>query len=152
MSSGPSFRSDFVFNINLLILLGFLLTSFHLTEASLFSFSWFSTLVYAVIQKYHEMSFIYSYTHFSTHFAINLFYLQQLENVNKPWNNNRTEHVIKRNKKNKTKSRHIQIDHAFYCSIQPTNNVMASLNDGFIMISEVKGRFLVNNRLMFGTA
>ena len=29
---------------------------------------------------------------------------------------------------------------------------MASLNDGFIMTSEVKGRFLVNNRLMFGTA
>ena len=111
--------SDFVFNINLLILLGFLLTSFHLAEASLlFSFSWFSTLVYTVIQKYHEMSFIYAYTHFSTHFAINLFYLQELENVNKPWNNNRTEHVIKRNKsKNKTKSRHIQIDHAFYCSI-----------------------------------
>ena len=106
MSSGPSLRSDFVFNINLLILLGFLLTSFHLTEASLFSFSWFSTLVYAVIQKCHEMSFIYAYTHFSTHFAINLFYLQQLENVNKPWNSNRTEHVIKRNK-NQNKASHV---------------------------------------------
>ena len=37
---------------------------------------------------------------------------------NKLWNSNRTVHVNKRiQNKNKTKSRHIQIDHAFYCSI-----------------------------------
>ena len=65
MLSGPSVRSDFVFNINSLIFLGFLLTSFHLAEASsLFALSWLSTLVYAVVQKYYEMSFICNYTHF----------------------------------------------------------------------------------------
>ena len=38
----------------------------------------------------------------------------------------------KRNQnKNKTKSRHIQINHAFYYSIYPTNIVMLSLKDGF---------------------
>ena len=62
--SGPSFRFDFVFNINSLILFGFLLTFFHLAKASLCAFPWLSTLVCAVVQKYHEMSFIYNYTHF----------------------------------------------------------------------------------------
>ena len=117
MLSGPCSRSAFVFNINSLILSGFPLTYFHLAEAGLCTFSWLYALACVVVQKYHEMSFIYNHSHSWSHFAINLFYLQQLENVNKPWNNNRTEHVIKRNKKNKTKSRHIQIDHAFYCSI-----------------------------------
>ena len=38
----------------------------------------------------------------------------KLENLN----NNRTVHVNERNQNgNKTKSRHIQIDHVFYCSI-----------------------------------
>ena len=31
----------------------------------------------------------------------------------------------------KTKSRHIQIDHAFRCSIYPTNNAMVSVKDDF---------------------
>ena len=52
--------------------------------------------------------------------------------VNKLWNNNRTVHVNERNQnKNKTKSSHIQIDHAFNCSILLTNNAIASLKDGF---------------------
>ena len=38
--------------------------------------------------------------------------------------------------KNKTKSRHIQINHAFYFSIYPTNNVMVSLRDGFTAWSQ----------------
>ena len=29
------------------------------------------------------------------------------------------------------KSRHIQIDHKFYCSIYPTSNAAVSLKDGF---------------------
>ena len=29
------------------------------------------------------------------------------------------------------KSRHIQIDHKFYCSIYPTSNATVSLKDGF---------------------
>ena len=57
-------RSAFVFSINSLILSGFPVTSFYLAEASLFSLSWFYTLVCAVVQKYHQMSFIYSYSHF----------------------------------------------------------------------------------------
>ena len=64
MLSGPSFRSAFVFSINSLILSGFPLTSFHLAEASLSVFAWFYTLVCAVVEKYHGMSFIYKYSHF----------------------------------------------------------------------------------------
>ena len=51
---------------------------------------------------------------------------------NKLWNNNPNVHVNERNQnKNESKSRHIQIDETFYCSIQPTNNAMVSLKDGF---------------------
>ena len=64
MLSGPSFRSAFVFSITSLILSVFPLTSFHLTEPSLPVFLWLYTLVCAVVQKYHEMSFIYNYSHF----------------------------------------------------------------------------------------
>ena len=37
---------------------------------------------------------------------------------------------IKQNKKVKP---HIQIDHAFCCLIQPTNNTIKSLKDGFMI-------------------
>ena len=46
MPSDPSFSSAFIFGINLLILSGFPLTSFHLTEASLSAFLW---LVYTLV-------------------------------------------------------------------------------------------------------
>ena len=62
MSSCPSFRSAFVFSVNSLILSGFLLTSFHITEALLSAFLWLYTLGCAVVQEYHEMSFIYDYS------------------------------------------------------------------------------------------
>ena len=79
MLSRPSIRSAFVSSINSLILSGFPLTSFHLSEASLSAFLWCYSLVCAVAQKYHEMSFIYNYSHLiSTRFAINLFYLHNL--------------------------------------------------------------------------
>ena len=65
--------------LNSLILLGFPLTSFHLAEASRSIFSWLYTLMCEVLQKYHEMSFIYNYSHLSIHFAINLFYLHNLK-------------------------------------------------------------------------
>ena len=64
MLSGPSFRSAFVLSINSLIMSGFPFTSFHLAEASLSPFSWLYTLVCAVVQKYHEMYFIYIYSDF----------------------------------------------------------------------------------------
>ena len=47
MLSGPSFRLAFVFSTNLIILSGFPLTSFHLTEASLSAFVW---LVYTLVR------------------------------------------------------------------------------------------------------
>ena len=55
MLSGPSFRLVLVFSINSLILPGFPLTSFNLAEASLFTFKWLYTLVWAIVQKYHGM-------------------------------------------------------------------------------------------------
>ena len=64
MLSGLSFRSAFVFSINSLILSGFPLTSFHIAEVSLSAFLSLYTHMCAVVQKYHEMSFIYKYSHF----------------------------------------------------------------------------------------
>ena len=62
--SDLSFRSAFVFSINSLIFSGFPLTSFNLTEPSVSAFLWLYTIVCAVVQKYHEMAFIYNYSHF----------------------------------------------------------------------------------------
>ena len=70
-----------------------------------------------VVQKYHEMFFIYNYSHFQYSFCNQPVLFAQLENVNKLWNNNRTVHVNERNQTKTTakiKSRHIQIDHEFY--------------------------------------
>ena len=64
MLSSPSFRLTFVFSVNSLILSGFPLASCYLAEASLSTFLWLYTLVCVVVQKYHEMSFIYNYSHF----------------------------------------------------------------------------------------
>ena len=64
MLSGFSFRSAFVFSINPLTLFDFPLTSFYLAEPSLSAFSWLYSLECAVVQKYHEMSFIYNYSRF----------------------------------------------------------------------------------------
>ena len=113
----------FIYNINSLIWSGFPMTSFNLAETSLSAFSLLYTLVCAVVQKYHEISFIYftfvcNYLHFSHSFCNQPVLFTQLEKINKLWNNNQTKHVKKRNQnKNKIKSRHIQIDHAFHCSI-----------------------------------
>ena len=79
MLSGPSFRSAFVFSINSLILSGFPLTSFHLSEASLPAFSWCYSVVCAVVQKYHELSFIYNYSHFQYSFCNQPILFAQLE-------------------------------------------------------------------------
>ena len=76
MLSGSSFRSAFIFSIMSLILCGFLLTSFHLAEASLSAFLWLYTLVCAV------------------------------GNVNKLWNNNRTVHVNEIKTKTKPSTLH----------------------------------------------
>ena len=62
MLSGTSFRSAFVSTINALILSGFSSTSLYLASRS--AFPWLHTLVWAVAQKYYQMSFIYTYSHF----------------------------------------------------------------------------------------
>ena len=110
MLSCRSFRSAFVFSINSLILSGLPLSSFHLAEASLSAFWWLYTLACAVIQKYHEMSFIYNNS-----FCNQRVLFAQLENVNTLWSNIRTMHKNKRFKnKKKTESRDIQIDDLAY--------------------------------------
>ena len=106
MSSCLSFRSVFVFSTNSLILFGLPLTSFHLAEVSLSAFWWLYTLVYAVVQKYQEMSFIYNYLHFQYSFYNHPVLFAQLKNVNKLWENNCTMHVNER-LKNKNKTKHV---------------------------------------------
>ena len=79
MLSGPPFRSAFVLSSKSLILSDFPLTSFYLAEASLSDFSWLYTLVREVVPKYHEMSFIYNYSHFQYLFCNQLVYLPNLK-------------------------------------------------------------------------
>ena len=79
---------------------------FHLGEAWLSSVSWLDTLVCEVIQKYHEMSFIYNYLHFKYSFCSQPLSFSQLENVSKLLNNNHTVNVNKRNE-NKNKIKHV---------------------------------------------
>ena len=131
MLSGPSFKSVFIFSINSLILSGFSLTSFHLVKTHYLLFRGFILLSVQLSKNITKcLLFIIIYI-FSTHFAINLVFFAQHENVNKLWNNNRIVHVNEGNQnKNKTKSRHMQIDHVLYCSIQVTNNAIVSLKDG----------------------
>ena len=105
MLSDPSFRLAFVFSLNSLILSGFPLTSFHLVETSLSAFSWLYALVCVVVQKYHEMSFIYNYSHFWYSFCNQPVLFAQFENVKKLRNNNDTVHVNKQNQ-NKNKTAH----------------------------------------------
>ena len=81
MLSAPSFRSALVFSINSLTMSGFSFTSFHLDEASLPVFLWLYTLVGAVVQKHHEMYFIYNYSHFQYSFCNQPVSFAQLENV-----------------------------------------------------------------------
>ena len=64
MLSDLSVRLAFIFSISLLILSGFLLTSFHLAEVSQSAFTWLYTLVCAVIENDHEISFTYNHLDF----------------------------------------------------------------------------------------
>ena len=74
MLSGTSFRSVFVFNIDLLILSGFLLTSFHLTKASLSASFGLFLFLYEQLSKNITKYILFIIIHIlSTHFAIRLF-------------------------------------------------------------------------------
>ena len=71
------------------------------------------------------MSFIYNYLHFYYSFCKQPALFAQHENLNTLWRNNRIVYVNERNQnKKKTKSRHIQINEALCCSIQPTSKAM----------------------------
>ena len=78
MLSGPSFSSAFAFSVNSL-------TSLQLAEASLSAFSWLYIFVCAVFQKDHKMSFVIIIHIFSTHFAINMFYMHNLKTTHRAW-------------------------------------------------------------------
>ena len=87
-------------------------------------------------------------------FLMTMVLFAQLENINKPWNNNRNVHVNERNQnKNKTKLSHVQIDHALILF-----DLAHKLCNGIIkewlhcLTSDSKGRFLVIIMLMFGSA
>ena len=81
MLSGPSFRSAFVFSISPLILSDFPLTSFHLAEASLLYLLLRGFILLRVqLSKNIKKCLLFIIIHiFSTHFAINLFYLHYLK-------------------------------------------------------------------------
>ena len=101
MLSDLSVRLAFIFSISLLILSGFLLTSFHLAEVSQSAFTWLYTLVCAVIENDHEISFTYNHLDFQYSFCNQRILFVQFENMNKLWNNKRTVHVNERNQNNK---------------------------------------------------
>ena len=70
------------------------------------------------------MSFIYDYLHFQHSFCNQPVCKQNIKQ--------QPHRACERNQnKCKTKSGHVQICHAFYCSIQPTSNAMVSLMEGF---------------------
>ena len=108
MLSCPSFRSAFVFIAKSLVLSGFPLTTIYLAEASRPCFSLVYAFVCAFVEKYHEMPFIYNYSHFKYSFCNQAILFAQLENVNKLWNDNRTVHVNQRNQ-NKSETKSLQI-------------------------------------------
>ena len=136
MLSGLSFRSALVLSVKWLILSGFPLTSFHLAEGnvvpwpilrklripfsrcsygeklslgedwaetSLTTFSWLYILVCAVVQKYRKMFYL-----------LNLKTYINYGTTTAPctWMNK----IKQKQNKNQNKARHIQIEHAFYCS------------------------------------
>ena len=118
MLSGPSFRSDLIFSINSLILSGFPLTSFHLAEASLSAFRDFILLCVQLSKSITKKCLLFIIIHI---FSIQTMEQQIMEQ--QPHRAcERTKSKLKQNQE-----RHIQIDHAFYCLIQPTNNGMVSL-------------------------
>ena len=61
------------------------MTSLHLAEASLASFSWLNTLGCVVVQKYQEMLFIHDYSHFFYSYSVNenTSSLKQIEQMGK---------------------------------------------------------------------
>ena len=85
---------------------------------------------------------------FRIHFAINLLYLHNLKTNTKNMEQQPYRAGEQIQNKNKTKSRKIQIDHAYL--LYALNGIIK----GWLhcLTSESKGRFLVNDILIFGSA
>ena len=121
MLSGPSFRLGFVFSINSLILFGFALTSFHLTDALISAFLWLHTLVCAVVQNYLKLLILSVFIFQSICYSCRIWKRKQT------MEKNRALHVNKQNQnKSKTKSRHVTFKLTFYFRL---SQVYFSLNN-----------------------
>ena len=126
-----------------LILSGFPLASFHSAKASLSAFSWLYTLVRAVVQKYHEMSFLLKLLNATTCF------------ICKTWKFKQQPHRACERTKSKWKQNQIT-SHSNRPCVLLFNLAHKQCNDiikgwFYFLTSELKGRFLVNN-ILFGSA
>ena len=77
---------------------------------------------------------------------------EQLENVNKLWNNNRTVHVNEQNQNKKKKTSHVTFKLTTHSMLQFSPQTMQwifSLSD--VRVKRVRSQFLVNN-ILFGSA
>ena len=116
MLSGPSFRSAFIFSFISLIFSSFPLTSLHLAEASNLLFCGF-TLLCVQMSKNITKCLLPIIVHiFSTHFAINLFYLHNLKTKT---NYKTTAPCMGTNEiKAKTKLSHVTFKLTMYCIVR----------------------------------
>ena len=149
MLSGPSFRSAFAFSINSLILPSFSLTCFHLAEASLSAFRGFMLLCIELsknITKYVLFIVIH----------ILVLILQSTCFIYTSWKHKQTMKQQPHRACERTKSKQKQ-KHSNWPGILSFDLAHKQCK-GIIKewlhcpISELKGRFLVNNILMFGSA
>ena len=112
-------------------------------------FSWFYALVYWVVQKYHEICFIYSYSHL-------ILILQSTCFIYTSWKRKQTMKQQPHRACERTKSKQKQ-KHSNWPGILSFDLAHKQCK-GIIKewlhcpISELKGRFLVSNILMFGSA
>ena len=135
MLSGPSFRSAVVFSINSLILsVAFLRLLFIYLKPHHLLFHGFK-LMCVQLPKNTTKFLLFVIIH-----ILSILILQSTCFICTTWKRKQTMEEQPRRayeqNKNKTKLRHIQINHAFYFSIYPTNNVMVSLRDGFTAWSQ----------------
>ena len=150
MLSGPSFRAAFFFSINSLILPGFSLdlTSINLLKPHYLLFRGFILLCVQLSKNITKCFFLLS-------FIFLVLILQSPCFICATWKHKQTieqqpHRSCERIKnKNKTKSRHIPIDHGFYWYRWHCNGIIKGWL--YCLTSELKWRFLVNNRLVFAS-
>ena len=144
MLSGPSFRAAFFFSINSLILPGFSLdlTSINLLKPHYLLFRGFILLCVQLSKNITKCFFLLS-------FIFLVLILQSPCFICATWKHKQTieqqpHRSCERIKnKNKTKSRHIPIDHGFYWYRWHCNGIIKGWL--YCLTSELKWRFLVNS-------